>query len=47
MAVKYCTVPRAPEPAEPGAAAETDSYIVLLNRETAESETQTGPDRMS
>ena len=35
------------EPAEPGTVVETDSYIVLLNSETAESKTQMDPDRMS
>lgn len=44
--ILYVT-PRAVEPADPGAVVETDSYIVLLNSETAESKTQMGPDRMS
>ena len=39
--------PRAVEPAEPGTVVETDSYIVFLNSETAESKTQMDPDRMS
>ena len=44
--ILYVT-PRAMEPAEPGTVVETDSYIVLLNSETAESKTQMDPDRMS
>ena len=46
--VKYCTLPREPwSQLEPGAVVETDSYIVFLNSETAESKTQMDPDRMS
>lgn len=44
--ILYVT-PRAVEPVEPGAVVETDSYIVFLNSETAESKTQMDPDRMS
>lgn len=44
--ILYVT-PRAMEPEEPGTAVETDSYIVFLKSETAESKTQMDPDRMS
>lgn len=44
--ILYVT-PRAVEPVDPGTLVETDSYIVLVNRERAQSQTQTDPDRMS
>lgn len=40
--ILYVT-PRAAEPAELGTVVETDSYIVFLNSETAESKNTNGP----
>lgn len=44
--ILYVT-PRAVEPVHPGTRVETDSYIVSVNSERAQSQTQTDPDRMS
>lgn len=42
-----CVALWAVEPVAQGTVVETDSYIVPLNSETAESKTQVDPDRMS
>lgn len=44
--ILYVT-PRAAEPVDPGTLVETDSYIVSVNRERAQSQTETDLDRMS